>query len=92
MHVHHIGDVSIHIACEFMIEFLPGIHLVIHLRVQEILAWPDHWLNLVHYMKYLPKAGFKHHIYLWLPCGMNAGFYMNEAYTLIDYTQSTICI
>ena len=42
-----------------MIESLPTIPLGIHLCVQEILAWLDHWLNLVHYMNYLPKIGSK---------------------------------
>ena len=73
-----------------LLEFLPTILLVTHLCVQEILAWLDHWLNLVHYMNYLPKTGSKHSLYLWLPNGMDAGMYMNEACTLIDYTQSTI--
>ena len=38
-----------------VIEFLSTIPLLIHLCVQEILAWLDHWLNLVDYMNYLPK-------------------------------------
>ena len=45
-------------------------------------------VNLVHYMNYLPKAGSKHSLYSWLPTRMNAGIYMNEACTPIDYTQS----
>ena len=32
-----------------VIKFQPTIHLVIHLGAQEILAWLDHWLNLVHH-------------------------------------------
>ena len=74
-----------------MIEFQQTIHLVIHLFFQEILAWLDHWLNLVHYMSYLPKIGSKHSLYSWLPSGVNAAIYMTEACTHIDYTQSIIC-
>ena len=36
------------------------------------------------------KKGSKHSLYSWLPSGMNAEIYRNEACTLIDYTQSTI--
>ena len=39
-----------------VIEFQPTIPLVIHLGVQGILAWLDHWLDLGHCMKYLPKT------------------------------------
>ena len=42
-------------------------------------------------MNYLPKPDSKHSLYSWLPSGMNAGIYTNEACTLIDYTQLTIC-
>ena len=43
-----------------VIEFLPATPLEIHLCVQEILAWLDHWLNLVDYMNYLQETGSKH--------------------------------
>ena len=39
-----------------VIEFQPTIPLVIHLGVQGILAWLDHWLDLGHCMKYQPKT------------------------------------
>ena len=56
----------------------------------EIIGWLDHWLNLIHYMNYLPKTGSKHSLYTWLPSGMNARIYRNEACTLNNYTQSNI--
>ena len=74
-----------------VIEFLSTIPLVIHLCIQEILAWLDHWLNLVDYMNYLPETGSKHSLHSWLPSVMNSGIYMSEACTLINYTQPTIC-
>ena len=45
-----INDEVVH-GFPFLIEFLPMIPLVI----QEILAWLDNWLNLVHYMTCLQK-------------------------------------
>ena len=42
-------------------------------------------------MNCLPKTGSKHSLYSWLPSGMNTGIYTNEARTLINYTQFTIC-
>ena len=72
-----------------VIEFQPTL-LVIHLGVQEILAWLDDWLNLVHCMHYIPKTSSKYGLHSWLPGWMNDRIYMNEACTLIDYTQLSI--
>ena len=84
-----MGNMSIHVPD--LIEFQQTIPLVIHLVVQGVLAWLDHWISLVHYMNYQPKPCSKYGLDSWLPSWMNSGIYTNEACIFFDYNQLTLC-